>query len=183
MLRWTASLPAFAIATLAATSPALAQGAGGTGKASPLTDAHIAAIVVEANTIDVEYGKIARARASNAEVRQFAAQMVSSHTGVNEQAGALATRLRLRPEESETSRQLSAAARAKRAELSKLSGADFDRAYIDNEVAFHEVVLAAIDSALLPNARNAELKSLIEAVRPAIVGHLEHAKMIQATLK
>jgi putative membrane protein len=179
--RGIASLPLLAAALLASAAPTLAQSAGG-GKSAPLTDAHIAAIVVGANTIDIEYGKLAQKRARNAEVRQFAAMMISAHTAVNEQAGALAARLRLTPEASETSRQLAAAAEAKRAELGGRSGADFDRAYIANEVAFHQVVLDAIDKALIPNAKNAELKSLIEKVRPAIVGHLEHAKRLQADL-
>lgn len=170
-----------AAATFGVATALQAQGTGGKG-AAPLTDAHIAAIVVGANTIDVEYGRLAQSRSRNEEVRRFAESMVTSHTGVNRQAAELASRLRLTPEDNETSRELAAAAAAKRAELSKLSGAAFDRAYIANEIAFHQAVLEAIDSVLLPNASNAELKALIAAVRPAIAGHLEYAKQVQARL-
>lgn len=179
--RRRAWLPVVVVVTLATAASVQAQGTDGR-KSAPLTDAQIAAIVVGANTIDVEYGKLARTRSQSAEVRKFAESMISSHTAVNEQAGALASKLRLTPEENATSRELAAAAAAKRTELSRLTGAAFDRAYIANEVAFHQAVLEAIDKALVPNAQNAELKALIVAVRPAIAGHLEHAKQIQARL-
>lgn len=47
---------------------------------------------------------------------------------------------------------------------------------------YHQQVLNAIDTTLIPSAQNSELKALLVAVRPAFVGHLEHAKMIQASL-
>jgi putative membrane protein len=172
---------ALVVTSFAAATAAPAQGTGGKS-AAPVTDAHIAAIVVGANTIDVEYGRLAQARSRSEEVRRFAESMVTSHTGVNQQASELASRLRLTPEENATSRELAAAASAKRAELGRLTGAAFDRAYIANEIAFHETVLQAIDSVLLPNARNAELKALIAAVRPSIAGHLEYAKQVQSRL-
>lgn len=178
---WRISLPVAVVVTLGWVATVQAQGTS-RGSASPVTDAQIAAIVVGANTIDVEYGKLARSKSRDAEVRQFAESMISSHTAVNELAAALASRLQLTPEENGTSRELAVAAAAKRTELSGLSGAAFDRAYIANEIAFHELVLSAIDSTLLPHARNAELKELIESVRPAIAGHLEHAKLVQARL-
>jgi putative membrane protein len=68
------------------------------------------------------------------------------------------------------------------AALSKLTGAAFDRAYVDHEVAYHEQVLDAIDKVLLPNAKNPELKALIEKVRPVIASHLQHAKLVQGQL-
>lgn len=181
---WRSWIPVAVVALAsAAAAQAQAQARGEDGKkAVPLTDAQIAAIVVGANTIDVEYGKLALTRAQSPDVRQFAESMISTHTAVNEQAAELASKLRLTPEENATSRGLAAAAAAKRAELSRLKGAAFDRAYIANEVEFHALVLDAIDKALVPNAQNAELKALLVAVRPAIEGHLVHAKQIQARL-
>ena len=66
--------------------------------------------------------------------------------------------------------------------LKGLKGAEFDKAYTDHEVAYHEQVLDAIDKTLVPNAKNEELKALIVKVRPAFVAHLDHAKTIQAKL-
>jgi len=68
------------------------------------------------------------------------------------------------------------------ANLKKLKGAEFDKAYIDNEVTYHQAVIDAIDKTLVPNAHNAELKALLVKVRPAFVAHLEHAKTLQSSL-
>jgi putative membrane protein len=147
------------------------------------SDAEIAHIVVTANTIDVEAGELARSKASNAEVRQFGEKMVSDHNGVNEQAGALAGKLNLTPADNATSQALKSAAGETRQRLEGLSGDAFDRAYIENEVAFHQNVLDAIDNTLIPSAQNAELKALVEQVRPAIDGHLKMAQRLQQTLQ
>lgn len=147
------------------------------------SDPQIAGIVVAANKIDVDAGKIAKSHSKNKEVQQFAQQMITDHTAVNKQAGALAKKLNVKPAESDTSKSLKSAAKDTQAKLKKLKGAEFDKAYVDNEVAYHEQVLGAIDKVLIPNAKNAELKGLIEKVRPAIAAHLEHAKHLQASLK
>jgi putative membrane protein len=49
-------------------------------------------------------------------------------------------------------------------------------------VTYHQQVLDAIDKVLIPNAKNGELKALIEKVRPAIEAHLQHAQQIQSKL-
>jgi putative membrane protein len=146
------------------------------------TDPQIAHIVVTANQIDVEAGKIAKSKSRNKEVQAFAQQMITDHTAVNRQAGALAKKLGVKPEDNDTSKALQKGAQANVARLRKLSGAEFDRAYVDHEVAYHQAVLDAIDKVLVPGAQNAELKGLIEKVRPAIQAHLEHGKHLQASL-
>ena len=146
------------------------------------SDPQIAGIVVTANQIDVDAGKLAKARSKNKEVQKFAQQMVTDHTAVNKQASALAKKLKVKPEQSGTSKSLKQGAKENMANLKKLKGAAFDRAYVDHEVAYHEAVLDAIDKVLIPSAQNAELKGLIEKVRPAFVAHLEHAKHLQETL-
>lgn len=154
-------------------------------KATPpprLTDANIAAIVLAANNADIENGKLAESKGTSADVKQFAQTMINDHTAVNKQAADLAARLKLTPAENDASRGLTAEADKTRKEIAAKSGADFDKAYMDNEVVYHQSVLDTIDKALLPGVQNAELKSLIEKVRPAISAHLEHAKTIQASL-
>ena len=64
-----------------------------------------------------------------------------------------------------------------------LKGKDFDKAYVDNEVTYHQVVLDSIDKTLIPSAKNADLKNLLNQVRPSIAAHLEHAKHLQATMR
>ena len=109
--------------------------------------------------------------------------MVTDHTGVNKQAVELATKLKVTPEDNPTSQSLKAGGEKNVANLKGLKGAAFDKAYIDNEVAYHQAVLDAVDKTLIPSASNAELKALLVKVRPAFVAHLEHAKKIQSSLK
>jgi putative membrane protein len=147
------------------------------------TDPQIAHIVVTANQVDIDAGHLAAARATNAEVKAFGEMMVRDHAGVNKQAVDLATKLKVTPQDNATSKSLKAGGEKNVANLKTLKGAAFDKAYIDNEVAYHQAVLDAVDKTLIPSAQNAELKALIEKVRPAFVAHLEHAKKIQSSIK
>lgn len=149
---------------------------------APVTDAQIAAIVVAANQVDIDAGRLAGEHATNADVKAFGRQMVTDHSGVNKQATALVQRLKVTPAENPTSRELKAGGEKNLAELKTLKGQAFDKAYIDHEIAYHQAVVRALDETLIPNAQNAELKALLVKVRPAFVAHLEHAKQIQATL-
>ena len=151
--------------------------------AQGINDAQIAHIVVTANQVDIDAGKLAASMATNPEVKKFGAQMVTDHTGVNKQAGDLAAKLKVTPADNPTSQSLKAGGEKNVANLKGLKGAAFDKAYIDNEVAYHQAVLDAVDKTLVPGASNAELKALLVKVRPAFVAHLEHAKKIQSSLK
>jgi putative membrane protein len=149
--------------------------------AQAINDAQIAKIVVTANQVDIDAGKLAAAKATNPEVKKFAQTMVTDHTGVNKQAVDLATKLGVKPEDNDTARSLSDGGRANTDNLKTLKGAEFDKAYIDHEVAYHQAVLDAVDKTLIPGAKNEELKALLVKVRPAFVAHLEHAKHLQST--
>jgi len=148
-----------------------------------LTNANIAAIVVAANTIDVQNGQLALSKSQDAEVTAFANQMVADHTSVNKKATELAVRLKMTPKESESSQTLKAGAAVTLANLQAKTGVEFDHAYVDNEVAYHQAVIDMLDQTLIPGARNKDLKALLVAVRPAFVAHLEHAQHIQASLR
>jgi len=150
--------------------------------AQTVSDAQIASIVVTANQVDIDAGTLAAARATSPEVKKFAEQMVTDHTDVNKQATALVTSLKVTPEDNATSQSLKAAGDKNIAHLKTLEGAAFDKAYIDNEVTYHQAVIDAIDKTLIPSAHNAQLKALLVKVRPAFVAHLDHAKMIQSSL-
>jgi putative membrane protein len=167
---------------LTATAVALAFVVAGTASAQGINDAQIASIVVTANQVDVDAGKLAAASGSNPEVKAFGQQMVDQHTSVNKQASDLVTRLKVTPEDNPTAQSLKAGGDKNVAKLKGLKGAEFDQAYIDNEVAYHQAVLDAVDKTLIPGAKNAELKALLVKVRPAFVSHLEHARHLQGTL-
>ena len=148
--------------------------------AQKIDDAQIAAIVVTANQVDVDAGKLAATRATREDVRAFAQLMVSDHTGVNKSAADLAAKLMVTPKDNPTSQALKAGGEKNLARLKTLQGAAFDKAYIDHEVVYHQQVLDALDKTLIPGASNAELKALLVKVRPAFVAHLEHAKRLQS---
>jgi putative membrane protein len=149
---------------------------------APLTDANIAAIVVAANTIDIDNGKLALERSRTETIRQFAQTMITDHSGVNKAAVDLVTKLKVTPVANATSTGLVESANATRTSLRARSGADFDRAYIANEVDYHRAVLSAIDDALIPSAQNSELRALLVSVRPAIAAHLHHAESLKQQL-
>lgn len=150
--------------------------------AGAVTDPEIAAIVVAADRVDIENGELAQSKTSNPQVREFAERMITDHTAVNQQATALVTRLGVTPQDNPTSQQLVQGGNETRERLRGMSGVEFDRAYIGNEVAYHQTVLDALDNTLIPSAQNAELRTLLEQTRPAFVAHLEHAQRVQAAL-
>lgn len=159
-----------------------AAGLNSWAEASGPNDAQIASIVVTANQVDIDAGKLAKSKASSKEVKDFAQLMVTDHTGVNKSAVDLVKKLKVTPEDNPTSQSLKKGGDENLAKLKTLKGKAFDSAYVAHEVAYHEAVLDAVDKTLVPNAKNEELKALLIKVRPAFVAHLEHAKQIQASL-
>jgi putative membrane protein len=155
----------------------------GVASAQGINDAQIAHIVVTANQVDIDAGKLAASMATNPEVKKFGELMVTDHTGVNKQATDLAAKLKVTPADNPTSQSLKAGGEKNIATLKGLKGGEFDKAYIDNEVGYHQAVIDAVDKTLIPGASNAELKALLVKVRPAFVAHLEHAKKVQSSLK
>jgi putative membrane protein len=176
------SLCLFSIATTLAAGCASTPKTAEAEPGGRLTDAQIAAIVVAANQIDIENGELADSKSQNPDVKAFANRMIEDHRSVNQAASDLVTKLGVTPEENATSRSLKDSAKATREQMQALSGAQFDKAYVDNEVAYHKAVIAVLDSTLIPSATNEELKAMLVGVRPAFVAHLEHAQKIQASL-
>lgn len=147
------------------------------------SDPQIAHIAYTAGVLDVEAGKQALAKSKNKDVRAFAEDMVRDHTAVNDQALALVKKLKVTPADNDTSKALTKQAAAKKAELAKLDGAAFDKAYVANEVAFHKTVNGALETLLIPSASNAELKTLLQTGLKVFQGHLQHAEHLATTLK
>jgi putative membrane protein len=166
---------AFAAVTLLS-SAALAQGA------KP-SDPQIAHIAYTAGNIDIAAAKQALSKTSNKDVKAFAEDMVRDHEAVNKQALDLVKKLKVTPEDNDTSKTLSKNAADKLAELGKLNGAAFDKAYVANEVAYHKAVNGALETQLIPSSSNAELKSLLQTGLKIFQGHQQHAEHVAAELK
>jgi putative membrane protein len=168
-------LSAAAVAGMMLTAPAIAQ-------APKLTDPQIASVAVTANQVDIDYAKIAASKSKNTEVLNFARTMATDHQSVIDQAVALVTKLKVTPQDNDVSKKLKSDGEATKKMLQSKSAADFDKAYIDNEVAYHKAVIATVKDVLIPQAQNAELKALLEKVLPILNTHLEHAEMVQKSL-
>ena len=169
---------------LAAALAAMTLMSGAAFAESPkLTDPQIAHIAYTAGVIDINAAKQAQAKASNKDVKAFADDMVRDHEAVNKQALDLVKKLNVKPEDNDTSKALSKQAADKLAELSKLSGAAYDKAYVANEVAFHKTVNNALEKQLIPSASNPELKGLLQTGLKIFEGHEQHAEHVAAELK
>ena len=170
---WTTSLAAGSFMLL---MPAFAQ------QKSTLSDAEIASAAVVANQNDIDFAKIAKQKSKNADILKFAETMANDHQAVIDQAVALVTKLNVTPKDNPVSKKLAEdAGKTKKMLLSKSAG-KFNEAYIDNEVAYHKAVIAAVETVLIPQTSNQELKDLLQNVVPALKAHLEHAEMVQKTL-
>jgi putative membrane protein len=162
-----------------ATFPFLAQPQGGGAPTDPQT----VGIVVTANQIDIDHAKLALSKSKNPEVRDFAQQMITDHSTLQKSVGDLGSKLNVTPADSDTSKSLKSQSEQTTEKLQRLSGRAFDKAYIDNEVTYHQAVINAASSVLIPNAQNPELKSALQNAAPLFQGHLEHAKKVQADLE
>jgi putative membrane protein len=171
-VRWSAAIAAVSLLT----SPVLAQGA------KP-TDPQIAHIAYTAGVLDIQAAEQALKKSSNKEVKAFAQDMVRDHQAVNKQALDLVKELKVTPEDNDTSKTLSKQAADKLAELDKLKGAEFDKAYVANEVAYHKAVNGALETQLIPSANNAELKNLLQTGLKIFQGHQQHAEQVAAAMK
>lgn len=153
-----------------------------TVSADAINDSQIASIVVIANQVDVDAGVLAAAKSRNAEVKKFAKLMIADHKSVLRAATDLVTKLKVVPQDNPTAQSLKAGGEKNLAALRLLKGRSFDHAYVEHEVAYHQQVIDALDTVLIPGASNADLKALLIKVRPAFVAHLEHATHLLSSL-
>lgn len=152
-------------------------------KTAALTDPQIAHIAYTAGVVDIANARLALKKSHNRVIRAFAGDMIRDHTAVNRKALALLKKLHVTPQNNPTSQALVKQSDQVRAELAKLSGPAFDRAYIQNEVAYHKTVNSALKSELIPDARNPQLKRLLETGLKIFEGHERHAEMIASRMK
>ncbi len=146
-----------------------------------LDDATIVAIFDAANTADIETGQLAAERGSSKDVRDFGVMLVRDHKMVRQQGRDLAKRLGVTP----TPPADDASARAHADAMSTLrsqQGTDFDRAFLEHEVKFHQDVIDAIETTLLPSVQNADVRALVVRVAPAFRAHMMAAQKLEKQL-
>jgi putative membrane protein len=148
------------------------------------TDGNVAAMFLAANNTDVSYAQVALApgRTKTKAVLGFAQRMIEDHGGLNQAITQILARTGIVPEDNIISLNLRDESAAKRDTLRERTDALFDSTYMANEVRYHTKLLVVLDSILIPGTRNAELKSFLTGVRPAVANHLDHALRVQAGL-
>lgn len=158
-------------------SPVVAQ------EAPQLSDAEIASVAVVANQNDIDFANIALKKSKDAKVIEFANAMIADHQAIIDMAVALVTKLKVTPKDNAVSKEYFANAQETIKMLSSKSGKAFDKAYVDNEVAYHKAVIAAVETVLIPQSENGELKALLQKAVPILETHLKHAEMVQSQMK
>jgi len=148
-----------------------------------LNDLEIAHVAYTADNIDIRYAHLALAISTNPEIHAFANTMIRDHTAVNEQALALLQKLGAAPEDNFLSQSLESGADEIVNELSQLRGAEFDKKYAQNELAYHKAVNDLVENAFIPNIENAEVKALFETGLTIFKGHEDHAEQMVSKLQ
>lgn len=147
-----------------------------------LDDPTIVAIFDAANTYDIEAASLAIKKGTTPRIRDFASMLVKAHTGARQQGRDLAKKLGVTPTPPAVN-PLAADHEAAMKKLRGLSGTAFDRAFLENEIAYHKAVIGAVQNTLLPAIQNAELKAFVVRISPVFVQHEQAAEQLLAQMK
>src|SRR5690348_11856504 len=174
-MSWKRAFPMASVLAVATVAFTIRSATATAVPAPTLDDATIVAIFDAANTSDIETGELAAKMGSTKTIRDFGAMLARDHKNVRQQGRDLAKKLGVTPtppKDDDSGRQHTMIMK----KLRGLSGAEFDKAFLENEVGYHEAVIAAVQKTLLPAIQNAELKDLVTKVAPAFVAHRDAAK-------
>ncbi len=147
-----------------------------------MSDKEIAEIMKTANDAEIDAAKAARSRADNKEVKDFAKHMIDEHEKNNKEAKQVLKKADISPKSNEMAKTLKKDSKEKLSELKKMKGAEFDKAYIDEQVAMHQQLLNDLEQKYIPAAQNPELKAFLEKTKTHVQEHLSKAQQIQQTI-
>jgi len=133
--------------------------------------------MAQGNLAEVQAGKMAASKASSSEVKKFAQHMVDDHSKALSENRALAKSKGVQLPSAPAKKHQDAAKK-----LEQASGAEFDKAFMQQMVKDHEEALKLHQSAA-KSAKDKELKAAAEKAVPVIEKHLEMAKSTAAALK
>jgi putative membrane protein len=148
----------------------------------PMSDSAISSIMTTANEAEIAAGQTAEKQATHKDVKDFAKHMVTEHTKNKKEGQQLAKKESIKPESNTKSETLKKDADAKLAEMKKLTGPEFDKAYIDEQVTMHKQLLSDLETNLIPAATNAKMKTFLETTKTHVQEHLSKAEKIQTAL-
>jgi putative membrane protein len=148
------------------------QGAAVTQVTAP---AEFVKTVATGGSKEVAVGKLAAEKATNPDAKAFASRMVTDHSKANESLVALAAK------KSWSATPDTASYKPEFDKLAALSGAAFDRAYMDVMVAAHEKTIALMEQQA-KNGTDPDLKAWAAKTLPTVQQHLKLARDTRAKL-
>jgi len=147
-------------------------------KSPAIDDAAIVGIFDAANTWDISTGSLAAKKATRADVKEFGAMLARDHEQVRQQGRDLARKLGVKPTAVAKDFALLKNHEEAMKKLNGLTGAEFDRAFLEHEVGYHKAVIDAVTTTFLPAIQNAELKAFVQKVAPAFQAHMLAAQQL-----
>ena len=154
----------------------------GMGAAPALSDANIVYILDGANHLDSMAGSVAATKGTAGDVRDFGRMMMRDHHILRQSGDSLAKKLGVTPEAPAGDTHAADVQKTMAMLNSAAKGKDFDKAYVDNEVIYHQELLQTATTAM-GAAQNPELKSFIQKAAPNIQAHYDRAKAIQTKMQ
>jgi putative membrane protein len=151
-------------------------------KGQTLTDGQIIHIMKTTNEEATDLGKVAKSKADNKYVKEFAVMMIDTHKQSEKDIKEVARKTNIKPVKNETSKNLERDVKTKENDLKKLKGSEFDKAYIDQQIAMHQQLLEDLNSKFIPAAQHQELKTYLETTKTHVQEHLSKAQEIQTSL-
>ena len=147
-----------------------------------LDDAEIAGVVMAMNQAEINAGNLAHSVSVNRDIKMFGRDVVEEHERSNSRFGNWATRQGITPKQGQISEELNAEEEKFLENLKKQSGILFDLDYINHEVESHQHALALLETTLIPAARSAELRRMLNEMRRSLTDHHERARLIKVSL-
>ncbi len=160
------------------------EGAGTDANAqvAVMTDEEAAAVVDAINTGEIEMARLAKTRAANNRVREFATMMIRDHSEAKKKQEQITQRMGMRAKSNDLSKRLEEDGNRTLATLRTLKGKDFDDAYMDAQVRAHSEALNVLQNQVIPSVRNKELRTHFEVIKPKVEAHLTHARELQGKI-
>jgi putative membrane protein len=148
------------------------------------TDGRIVGFATAANAGEIAEGKLAQTKATNAQVKAFAKQLVTDHQAMLDEGKQFATSNNVMPDT--TSSDVTDLMHESQEELKDLqekkAGKDWDKDFIEHEIEGHKKVLDKLQQAA-QSTTNQQLKDMLTKASGKVQEHLTKAQDLENTLK
>ena len=163
--------------------PPLTVAPGGDTPAKMFTPAKIASVASVSNINEIDPSRVALTNSQNPQIQAYARDMVTEHSQFETALRTMLQQKKMLVQDNALSYQLKQNARPTLDSLRSKQGMMFDVAYVNQQIESHDLTLKTLDTSLIPNATDPDMKNMLQnQVRPAVVRHLERIKQIQQSM-